>query len=159
MDEYIKREDAIKHLRGACIAKYPLSFSYGIFASADEISKLPPADVVPKSEVDWSSIPVDVSEALKQRAVEKAKTEVASEIFEEIEKTIRAALILVGFSYKHQAKEMECRKECYEDFLGYIAKLKKKYIPKDCRVCKHMLSCEPNVFSICDEYEEEIKNE
>ena len=51
MDEYIKREDAIKHLRGACIAKYPLSFSYGIFASADEISKLPTADVAPKSEV------------------------------------------------------------------------------------------------------------
>lgn len=45
MDEYIKREDVIKHLRGACIAKYPLSFSYGIFASADEISKLPNADV------------------------------------------------------------------------------------------------------------------
>lgn len=51
MDEYIKREDVIKHLRGACIAKYPLSFSYGIFASADEISKLPPANVVPKSEI------------------------------------------------------------------------------------------------------------
>ena len=44
------------------------------------------ADVVPKSEVDWNSIPVDVSEALKQRAVEKAKTEVAREIFAEIER-------------------------------------------------------------------------
>ena len=44
------------------------------------------ADVVPKSEVDWNSIPVDVSEALKQRAVEKAKSDVAREIFAEIEK-------------------------------------------------------------------------
>ena len=41
----------------------------------------PPADVVPKSE----SLPLDVHEALKQRAVEKAKAEVAREIFEEIE--------------------------------------------------------------------------
>ena len=59
--------------------------------------------------------------------LDNAKTEVAREIFEEIEKTIRAALVLVGFSYKHNVKEMECKKECYEDFLGYIAELKKKY--------------------------------
>jgi hypothetical protein len=45
MPRYIDLDDAIKHLRGACIAKYPLSFSCGIFASADEISKLPTADV------------------------------------------------------------------------------------------------------------------
>ena len=51
MDEYIKREDAIKRLRGACIAKYPQSFSYGIFASADEISKLPAADVVCRNDI------------------------------------------------------------------------------------------------------------
>ena len=43
------------------------------------------ADVVPKSEVE-ESLPLDVHEALKQRAVEKAKAEVAREIFEEIEK-------------------------------------------------------------------------
>ena len=43
---------------------------------------------VPKSEVDWNSIPVDVSEALKQRAVEKAKADVAREIFAEIEGVI-----------------------------------------------------------------------
>ena len=61
MDEYIKREDVIKHLRGACIAKYPLSFSYGIFASADEIRKLLPADVVPKSEYDAVVSAVDNS--------------------------------------------------------------------------------------------------
>ena len=47
---------------------------------------LPQVEVIPKSEVDWNSIPVDVGEALKQRAVEKAKAEVAGEIFEEIEK-------------------------------------------------------------------------
>ena len=48
-------------------------------------------------------------------------------IFEEIEKTIRGALVLIGFSYKHNECEYQCRKECYEDFLGYIAELRKKY--------------------------------
>ena len=61
-----------------------------------------------KSEVDWNSIPVDVSEALKQRAVEKAKTDVAREIFEEIERIggVNNGLFLYNFE---------------------IAKLKKKY--------------------------------
>lgn len=51
----------------------------------------------------------------------------AMETLDEIEKTIRGALVLIGFSYKHSIKEMQCRKECYEDFLGYIAELKKKH--------------------------------
>ena len=108
MDEYIKREDAIKHLRGACIAKYPLSFSYGIFASADEISKLPTADVVPKSE----SLPLDVHEALKQRAVEKAKADVAREIFAELET---------------KAPWFCENQTAYEHFNEELAELKKKY--------------------------------
>ena len=67
----------------------------------DAVRELPTADVVPKSEV--------------------------VKVLDEIEKTIRGALVLVGFSYKHNQKEMQCKKECYEDFLGYIAELKKKY--------------------------------
>ena len=91
------------------------------------IALTPTADVVPKSEVDktiaeWAWLHAGVLNKL-----DNAKAEAAREIFAEIEKTIRAALILVGFSYKHQTKEMECRKECYEDLLGYIAELKKKY--------------------------------
>jgi hypothetical protein len=50
----------------------------------DIVEEAPTADVAPKSEVDWNSIPVDVCEALKQRAVEKAKTEVAREIIAEL---------------------------------------------------------------------------
>lgn len=45
MAEYIEREAAIRMLRGSAVAKYPLSFSSGIFASADELEKLPAADV------------------------------------------------------------------------------------------------------------------
>ena len=53
MDEYIEREDAIGMLRGSAIAKYPLSFSFGIFASADELEKLPAADVAPVRHWNW----------------------------------------------------------------------------------------------------------
>jgi hypothetical protein len=71
----------------------------------------PTADVAPKSEVDWNSIPVDVSEALKQRAVEKSKSEVVREIFEEIEKAVAK-----GFEYG-----------TFFDVQKNIAELKKKY--------------------------------
>ena len=53
MDEYIKREDVIKHLRGACMAKYPLSYSNGISAAIKELKELTTADVVPKSNGKW----------------------------------------------------------------------------------------------------------
>ena len=54
------------------------------------------------------------------------KSEIES-VLDEIEKTIRGALVLIGFSYKHNPKEIQCKQECYEDFLGYIAELKNKY--------------------------------
>lgn len=53
MDEYIEREAAIRMLRGSAIGKYPLSFSSGIFASADELKKLPAADVAPVRHGRW----------------------------------------------------------------------------------------------------------
>ena len=60
----------------------------GIVYDAGEVQSvirhMPTADVVPKSE----SLPLDVHEALMQRAVETAKAEVAREIFEEIWATI-----------------------------------------------------------------------
>ena len=65
------------------------------------VGNAPTADVVPKSEVE--------------------------SVLNEIEKTIRGALILIDFGYKHNVKEKQCKKECCEDFLGYIAELKKKY--------------------------------
>jgi hypothetical protein len=45
----IDANEAIRHLRGACVAKYPNTFMMGLFASADEIAKLPTVDAV---EVD-----------------------------------------------------------------------------------------------------------
>lgn len=75
---YCEREDCIHHKACYDVNGFPCRADFAHYNSK--------ADFVPKSEVDWNSIPVDVSEALKQRAVEKAKAEVAREIFEEIEK-------------------------------------------------------------------------
>lgn len=86
---------------------------------------------------------MDIGTDLKkayQEGYDTAKTEVAREIFAEIE---NIAIL----------NDYICVKDFYTNH-PLIAELKKKYIPKDCRECKHMLSCEPNVFGICDEYEE-----
>jgi hypothetical protein len=79
MARYIDADALIKKI-------YPMGIGDGKYTINAKAVKLaidnaPIADVVPKSEVDWNSIPVDVSEALKQRAVEKAKSDVAREIF------------------------------------------------------------------------------
>lgn len=66
------------------------------------------ADVVPKSE----SLPLDVHEALKQRAVEKAKADVAREIFAELET---------------KAPWFCENQTAYEHFNEELAELKKKY--------------------------------
>lgn len=53
MAEYIDREAAIKMMRGSAIAKYPLSFSFGILAAADELQNMPDADVAPVVHGRW----------------------------------------------------------------------------------------------------------
>lgn len=105
------------------------------------------ADVVPKSEVerleaDNEKLTINMNAyGLTAKRLAEEKAEVAREIFAEIEENLTA-------------KEPPIVEMDYFKFL----ELKDKYIPKDCRDCKHMLSCEPNVFGICDEYEEEDKN-
>ncbi len=46
MTRYIDKEKAQIFLRTECLAKYPASFANGLFAAADQLSKLPAADVV-----------------------------------------------------------------------------------------------------------------
>lgn len=46
MARLIDADAAVKLLRGKCVAKYPLTFCTGLFAAADEISKLPTVDAV-----------------------------------------------------------------------------------------------------------------
>ena len=133
------------------------------------LMQAPEADVVPRSEYDAVVSAVDNStkeflklhdeyqganaeiERLKhilncyalqygtvteqQRVIDKAKSEVAREIFEEIEKISKAPYGYICLSNDE------------------LAELKKKYV-KDCRTCKHLVSCEPNPFGYCDEYTE-----
>lgn len=56
MAKYIDREAAIRTLRESAIAKYPLSFSSGILAAADELQKMPAADVVPVVNGRWITV-------------------------------------------------------------------------------------------------------
>lgn len=58
MAKYIERNALLKVLRGSAVAKYPASFAMGLFAAANEVSKLPAADVVPVVHGHW--IPIKV---------------------------------------------------------------------------------------------------
>ncbi len=107
------------------------------FLEADRVlRKMPTADVVPKSEVDWNSIPVDVSEALKQRAVEKAKTDVAREIFEELVREVYSKIPdkILPVTFGEMSRHLDYNdglnfgsRNAYFDTLKIIAELKKKY--------------------------------
>ena len=121
MDEYIKREDALKALQNVrdIMAESMIRHRHVpdcvkslceevIDASKRVINRIPTADVVPKSE----SLPLDVHEALKQRAVEKAKADVAREIFAELET---------------KAPWFCENQTAYEHFNEELAELKKKY--------------------------------
>ena len=46
-------DEAIKLLRGKCVAKYPTTFLVGLFAAADELSKLPEVDAKPVVHGRW----------------------------------------------------------------------------------------------------------
>lgn len=53
MARYIDADEAIRILRGRCISKYPSSFYCGILSSANEIDKMPTADVVEVKHAEW----------------------------------------------------------------------------------------------------------
>ena len=72
----------------------------------------------------WSTCNECLSEVLYNADYRKS-TEVAWEIFEEIERTARAAIILLKF--EKDEKIRNAKTECYTDLIGYIAELKKKY--------------------------------
>ena len=79
---------------------------YEIEHTMNLIGMQPTADVEPKSESEFDSIPVEVAQFLKDKAVEKVKADVAREIFEDF------------------TKHKVCTNE--EDF-RVLAELKKKY--------------------------------
>lgn len=86
----------------------------------NELDEMPTADVAPKSEVDWNSIPVDVSEALKQGAVEKAKTEVAREIFEEFKAKIQAEIANNALLAEYGEEKAEGKVNAYRTAINLL---------------------------------------
>lgn len=141
MAEYIERDELLKEL---CTVSAPTpSESWIVEKCIQKVNEQPTADVVPKSEVDktiaeWAWLHADVLNKL-----DNAKAEVAREIFAEIEFDI------ANLDFDRE----ETRAIAIE---GVIANIKEKYIPKDCRVCKHFVGCEQAVWTgHCDDYTEE----
>lgn len=65
------------------------------------------------------------AELLNAEGYRKA-SDVAREIFAEIEHTARSAVILLKFEKNEEIRNTKT--ECYTDLIGYIAELKKEYI-------------------------------
>ena len=53
-------QDAVKLLRGKCVAKYPNSFLMGLLASATEIAQMPTVDAVEVVHGRWVTEPWEV---------------------------------------------------------------------------------------------------
>lgn len=118
MAEYIERENAHKmflryfhELEGNPAQTLVCDMMQAMY-------ELPTADVVPKSD----SLPLDVCEALKQRAVEKAKADVAREIFEEI----WSSIAIHAFTAKSEDYE-DGAYDTIEWVDSKIAEVEKKY--------------------------------
>jgi hypothetical protein len=113
MDEYIKKIDAVNVIR-----EHPYRIAFQTVRTIVAIEELPAADVVPKSEVDFlrKTIAENAQKALEVtlEEIEKAKSEVAREIFSEIEE-IACVYTLDGDFYLDN---------------GLYAELKKKYTEK-----------------------------
>ena len=117
-------------------------YTTGYDDAIDTIASFPAADVVPKSEVvlanrDAMKLLLEVDGYAKTHD-QDVKREVAREIFEEIERLCDAHLYWNNCSIIQR-----------DD----IAELKKKYT-EGCTTCAHIVSCEPNPFGTCKEYEE-----
>ena len=82
----------------ALLQKLPNDLSYKSSVKR-VLLQAPTADVVPRAEV--------------------------TEIFEEIERTARAVIILLKFERNENIKNIKT--ECYTDLISYIAEVKKKY--------------------------------
>ncbi len=104
-DTYISREKLIKEIIS------PPACGNKIKTIGEAIYNVPIEDVVP----------IDVHEALKQRAVEKAKDEVAREIFEEIENKL--SFYFPATSFVNAPNTM------HKSLIAMFAELKKKYCP------------------------------
>lgn len=98
MAEYINRDALFKHYRALANIEWnktvaPISWSDAYEEIADHIAELPPADVVPKSEVEWLYKQVDMlsqevmyNDDIAKMKVDEAKAEVAREILRRLRK-------------------------------------------------------------------------
>lgn len=124
MDGYIKKSEAVD-----VIVKYPYEIAGKTATAIKLVEDLPSADVVPKSEVAkeftcFVGDPHKVDHCPYLDEIEKAKTELASEIFAEIDNILYKfsypSLTAIGNINVMQAEGYHLRTRDY-------AELKKKY--------------------------------
>ena len=53
MARLVDVDKAVKLFRGKCVAKYPSTFSFGLFAAADEVAKMETVDAAPAVHGRW----------------------------------------------------------------------------------------------------------
>lgn len=104
----------------------------GLKSAISFVETLSTADVVPKSESEFDSIPVEAAQALKEKAVEKAKAEVAREIFEELYKSVASKIPMEIRPIFKEDMDFDVgfingKRDALLDVLVLLAELKKKY--------------------------------
>ena len=136
MAEYINRDALFKYYRALANIEWnktvaPVSWSDAYEEIADHVAELPPADVVPKSEVDtWYQLYHSIKEELKLEKMyhretenlcdryciesQQAKKQVAREIFEEINKIITPENHPIAFD-RLKVEFSELKKKYTED--------------------------------------------
>lgn len=137
MAEYINRDELFKHYRALANIEWnktvaPISWCDAYEEIADHIAELPPADVVPKSEVEeivrqwkeeancWQN-----NYITELRANEQIRAEVSREIFEEIDEIM--ANIEIYVSDRERTNFEIGAYKCHASISLKIAELKKKY--------------------------------
>lgn len=125
MDEYIKREDAMKALDEYRLShtmsmhgdmELLMEFRDGVVGAMNALAFVPTANVVPKSEVE--QLQKVLAEYEETSGLKQAKADVAMEIFEEIE-------MLLGLNSFEG--DIFTGKYFNVDLENDIAELKKKY--------------------------------
>ena len=140
MDEYIKREDAIKAITWNGISEPPEIISLTLLTAKKNIRNIHAADVVPKSEVEALHAEIDRLQKHNTEYARKhyddgyntAKSEVAREIFEEVDKIFQNEIKQYDDLY-HETSDPRFKQEyiCANNALEWAStktiELKKKY--------------------------------
>ena len=100
-------------------------YTTGYGDAIDAIENAPAADVVPKRKYDLAVAEREANVKGFTEELAKAKTEVAREIFEEIEEGIKAAFAALQF--ERNPVHRKVKNETYSSLMRFVMTVEKKY--------------------------------